>query len=283
MNLKETLQKHNFKFKKKFGQNFITDGNLLQKIVDAGDVGPDDVVIEVGPGAATLTRALAERAKAVIAIEIDTDLLPIIEETMADFDNFYLVHGDALDIDLDKLIEEKLGAPHTCKVVANLPYYITTPLVMHFLEQGFHIERIVIMVQKEVADRFSAVPGKKDYGAITVSLNYYGRVRTAFTVPRQMFIPQPDVDSAVVDIQPWETKPLQAFDEAFFHQLVKAAFGQRRKTLNNALKTLKLDTYVLQNAMTTCSIDGTRRGETLSVEEFVALSNAIRESYCLIM
>ncbi len=277
MNLKDTLRKHNFKFKKKFGQNFITDGNLLQKIVDAGEVGPDDVVIEVGPGAATLTKALAQRAKAVIAIEIDTDLVPVIEETMAEFDNFYLVQGDALQMNLDDVIREKLGEPHRCKVVANLPYYITTPLVMYFLEQGFSIDRIVIMVQKEVAERFAAQPGKKEYGAITVSLNYYGNVRNAFIVPRHMFIPQPDVDSAVVDIQPWAQKPLQADNEELFHRLVKAAFGQRRKTLNNALKTLNMDAALLQEALAQVNIDGTRRGETLSVAEFVALSNAIGE------
>lgn len=277
MNLKDTLRKHNFKFKKKFGQNFITDGNLLQKIVDAGEVGPDDVVIEVGPGAATLTKALAQRAKAVIAIEIDTDLVPVIEETMAEFDNFYLVQGDALQMNLDDVIREKLGEPHRCKVVANLPYYITTPLVMYFLEQGFSIDRIVIMVQKEVAERFAAQPGKKEYGAITVSLNYYGNVRNAFIVPRHMFIPQPDVDSAVVDIQPWAQKPLQADNEELFHRLVKAAFGQRRKTLNNALKTLNMDAALLQEALAQVSINGTRRGETLSVAEFVALSNAIGE------
>ena len=277
MNLKDTLRKHNFKFKKQFGQNFITDGNLLQKIVDAGEVGPDDVVIEVGPGAATLTKALAQRAKAVIAIEIDTDLVPVIEETMAEFDNFYLVQGDALQMNLDDVIREKLGEPHRCKVVANLPYYITTPLVMYFLEQGFSIDRIVIMVQKEVAERFAAQPGKKEYGAITVSLNYYGNVRNAFIVPRHMFIPQPDVDSAVVDIQPWAQKPLQADNEELFHRLVKAAFGQRRKTLNNALKTLNMDAALLQEALAQVNIDGTRRGETLSVAEFVALSNAIGE------
>lgn len=274
MNLKDTLKKHDFKFKKKFGQNFITDINLLQKIADAGDVGPEDVVIEVGPGAATLTKVLAQRAKAVIAIEIDTDLIPIIEETMANFDNFYLVQGDALQLNLDDLILEKLGAPYRCKVVANLPYYITTPLVMHFLEQGFSIDRIVIMVQKEVAERFAAKPGKKEYGAITVSLNYYGAVRNAFTVPRHMFTPQPDVDSAVIDIQPWQEKPLQAQNEIFFHRLVKAAFGQRRKTLNNALKTLNLDSSFVQKALEQVYIDSNRRGETLSVAEFVALSNA---------
>ncbi len=277
MNLRDTLQKHNFKFKKKFGQNFITDSNLLQKIVDAGDVGPDDVVIEVGPGAATLTKALAQRAKAVIAIEIDRDLVPVIEETMAGFDNFYLVQGDALQLDLDAVIQEKLGAPHRCKVIANLPYYITTPLVMYFLEQGFSIDRIVIMVQKEVAERFTAQPGKKEYGAITVSLHYYGNVRYAFTVPRHMFIPQPDVDSAVVDIQPWTQKPLQADNEQLFHQVVKAAFGQRRKTLNNALKTLDMDSALMQQALQEVEIDGTRRGETLSVDEFVAFSNAIAQ------
>lgn len=277
MNLKDTLQKHNFKFKKKFGQNFITDSNLLQKIVDAGDVGPDDVVIEVGPGAATLTKALAQRAKAVIAVEIDRDLVPVIEETMTGFDNFYLVQGDALQIDLDAVIQEKLGAPHRCKVIANLPYYITTPLVMYFLEQGFSIDRIVIMVQKEVAERFTAQPGKKEYGAITVSLHYYGNVRYAFTVPRHMFIPQPDVDSAVVDIQPWTQKPLRADNEQLFHQVVKAAFGQRRKTLNNALKTLNMDSTLMQQALHEVEIDGTRRGETLSVDEFVAFSNAIAQ------
>ena len=250
---------------------------MLQKIVDAGDVGPDDVVIEVGPGAATLTKALAQRAKAVIAIEIDRDLVPVIEETMTGFDNFYLVQGDALQIDLDAIIQEKLGAPHRCKVIANLPYYITTPLVMYFLEQGFSIDRIVIMVQKEVAERFTAQPGKKEYGAITVSLHYYGNVRYAFTVPRHMFIPQPDVDSAVVDIQPWTQKPLQADNEQLFHQVVKAAFGQRRKTLNNALKTLNMDSALMQQALQEVEIDGTRRGETLSVDEFVAFSNAIAQ------
>ena len=275
MNLKDTLHKHNFKFKKKFGQNFITDGNLLNKIVDAGEVTEEDVVVEVGPGAATLTKALAEKAKAVIAIEIDTDLLPIIEETMEGYSNFHLVHGDALKMDLDALVAEKLGAPSRFKVVANLPYYITTPLVMHFLEEGFAIDRIVIMVQKEVADRFTAVPGTKSYGAITVSLNYHGEVRNAFIVPRHLFTPQPDVDSAVIDIKPWKEKPLLADDEAMFHRLVKAAFGQRRKTLQNALKMLNVDTAVLKDAMSACDIIGTRRGETLSVAEFVALSNAI--------
>lgn len=275
MNLRERLQKHDFKFKKRYGQNFITDGNLLQKIVAAGEVCADDVVIEVGPGAATLTRALAEKARAVIAIEIDGDLLPVIAENMAGLDNFYLVHGDALQLNLDQLVLEQLGEKCSYKVVANLPYYITTPLVMHFLEEGFAVERIVIMVQKEVAERFSALPGKKDYGAVTVALQYYGQVRLAFMVPRHMFTPQPEVDSAVVDIQPWREKPVQADDEALLRRLVKAAFGQRRKTLHNALKNANIDREIMEKALAACAIDDRRRGETLSVEEYVCLANGI--------
>lgn len=277
MSLKESLREHGFQFKKKYGQNFITDKNLLQKIVQAAEIGSEDVVVEVGPGAGTLTQALAEKAQMVIAIEIDTDLLPIITEAMDGYDNFYLVSGDALKLDLDKLVQEKAGQRCSYKVVANLPYYITTPLVMHFLEQHYSIERIVIMVQKEVAERFAAPPGKKEYGAITVSLHYYGDVQLAFVVPRQMFIPQPDVDSAVVDIRPWKEKPCMAVDEALFHKLVKAAFGQRRKTLRNALKVMQIEANVLEDSFAVCGIDQSRRGETLSVAEFTALANAMAE------
>lgn len=277
MQLKETLNKHNFKFKKKYGQNFISDGNLLRKIADAGKVGPEDIVIEIGPGAATLTKVLCDRAKAVIAIEIDHDLIPIIEETMEEYDNFYLVHSDALKMNLDDLIVDKLGKPHQFKVVANLPYYITTPLVMHFLEQGFSIDRIVIMVQKEVADRFCALPGTKEYGAITVSLNYYADVETAFTVSRHMFHPVPNVDSAVVDIRPWDEKPLKTEDEVLFHKIVNAAFSQRRKTLHNSLKQLGIEHTIIQKALDECGIAPTLRGETLSVETFINLSNTIKK------
>lgn len=277
MNVKDTLKKHQFQFKKKFGQNFITDDNLLRNIAEAADLTKDDVVIEVGPGAATLTHTLAEYAKTVIAIEIDTDLEPIIMETMADCDNFHLVMGDALQMDLDALVKEKTGESCSFKVVANLPYYITTPLVMHFLEQSFAIDRIVIMVQKEVAERFAAAPGTKDYGSITAALNYYGEIRYAFTVPRHMFLPQPDVDSAVVDIRPWEQKQWVAEDEKQLDRIIRAAFGMRRKTLNNALKPLGLESDQLQSAMASCGISPSQRGETLSIADFVALSNAITE------
>lgn len=275
MNLKETLNKYDFKFKKKYGQNFITDTNLLHKIVASAEITSDDIVVEIGPGAGTLTHALAWAAKAVIAIEIDEQLAPIIAENMADCDNFHLVIADALKVDLDSLVAEKIGQRCRYKIVANLPYYITTPLVMHFLEQGFAINRIVIMVQKEVAERFCAQPGTKAYGAITVALNYYGQVSMAFTVPRQLFTPQPDVDSAIIDIQLYEQKPYEAADVELFRRLVKASFSQRRKTLNNAIKTAGVPPEIMSEALTRCAIDPKRRGETLTVEEFIALANAV--------
>lgn len=275
MTLKETLAQHGFKFKKKFGQNFITDPHLLQKIADAADITKDDIVVEIGPGAATLTRTLAMRARAVVAIEIDPDLIPIIEENMAGVNNFHLVCADALAINLDELVAEKVGWHGAYKIVANLPYYITTPLIMHFLEQNFAINRIVIMVQKEVAQRFQAAPGTKEYGAVTVALNYYGQVSLAFIVSRQLFMPQPEVDSAVIDVRLYDQKPYTAQDPAMFRSLVKAAFGQRRKTLHNALKTSGVTPDILAQALAQTDIDPKRRGETLSVAEFVALSNAV--------
>lgn len=273
MNISDDLKKHNFHFKKKLGQNFINDDHLLNKIVAAAEVSAEDVVIEIGPGAATLTAALAKKAKQVIAVEIDKDLYPIINERMAEFENFELVGGDAMKVDFDELAA-KYGVKRY-KIVANLPYYITTPIVMRLLEEGFRTERIVIMVQKEVAERFLAKAGTKAYGAITVALNYYGEVTRAFNVPRSMFTPRPEVDSAVVCIKCWQEKPFQAIDEKLWRSLVKAAFSQRRKTLNNALKTLNFPAEVLKAALAEANIDPSRRGETLSVEEFVRLANIL--------
>lgn len=273
MNISDDLKKHNFHFKKKLGQNFINDDHLLSKIVAAAEVSAEDVVIEIGPGAATLTAALAKKAKQVIAVEIDKDLYPIINERMAEFENFELVGGDAMKVDFDELAA-KYGVKRY-KIVANLPYYITTPIVMRLLEEEFRTERIVIMVQKEVAERFLAKAGTKAYGAITVALNYYGEVTRAFNVPRSMFTPRPEVDSAVVCIKCWQEKPFQAIDEKLWRSLVKAAFSQRRKTLNNALKTLNFPAEVLKAALAEANIDPSRRGETLSVEEFVRLANIL--------
>ena len=273
MNISEDLKRENFRFKKQFGQNFISDDHLLAKIVEAAEITPEDIVIEIGPGAATLTAALAEKAKQVIAIEIDSDLLPIIERRMRGYANFELVAGDAMRMDFDGLAA-KYGAGKY-KVVANLPYYITTPIVMRFLEEGFRVSELVIMVQKEVADRFLAQPGTKTYGAITAAINYYGSVSRAFNVPRTMFTPRPEVDSSIVKIKCYENKPFAADDEKLLRRVIKAAFGQRRKTLNNALKALNLPKEELDEALKAAEIDASLRGETLSIEEFVRLSNAI--------
>lgn len=275
MNISEDLKKEKFRFKKQFGQNFISDDHLLAKIVEAAEITPEDVVIEIGPGAATLTAALAEKAAQVIAIEIDNDLFPIIERRMAGYSNFELVAGDAMKVDFDALAA-KYGAKKY-KVVANLPYYITTPIVMRLLEEGFGASELVIMVQKEVADRFLASPGTKAYGAITAAIHYYGEASRAFNVPRTMFTPRPEVDSSIVKIKCYESKPFLADDEKMLRRVIKAAFGQRRKTLNNALKALGLPKEELDQALNAASIDASRRGETLSVEEFVCLSNIIAE------
>lgn len=273
MNISGDLKKEKFRFKKQFGQNFISDDHLLAKIVEAAEITPEDVVIEIGPGAATLTAALAEKAAQVIAIEIDKDLFPIIERRMAGYANFELVAGDAMKVDFDALAAKYSAKRY--KVVANLPYYITTPIVMRFLEEGFRVSELVIMVQQEVADRFLANPGTKAYGAITAAINYYGSVSRAFNVPRTMFTPRPEVDSSIVKIKCYENKPFEADDEKLLRRVIKAAFGQRRKTLNNALKALNLPKDELDKALQRAGIDAARRGETLSVEEFVCLSNAI--------
>lgn len=275
MNLKEIIKKYEFKFKKRLGQNFITDPGILNKIVDVAEITKDDLVIEVGPGLGTLTKAIAIRAGRVISIEIDKDLIPILQDTLGDVDNVEVVEGDALKLNLDQLVLEKLGELKPYKIVANLPYYITTPLIMHFLEEGYNVERIVVMVQKEVAERIVAKPGTKDYGALTVNLELFTQAKIAFTVPRQVFIPRPDVDSAIVDLLVRKEFPYPTDDREFLRKLITAAFGQRRKTLLNALGSLSIEKNILSEAMEKTNIDSKRRGETLSLEEFVLLANEI--------
>ncbi|NLT95147.1 MAG: 16S rRNA (adenine(1518)-N(6)/adenine(1519)-N(6))-dimethyltransferase RsmA [Clostridia bacterium] len=275
VSLKDILEKHNFKFKKKYGQNFITDPGILKKIVSLGDISSNDVVVEIGPGAGTLTKAIAVQAGLVIAIEIDKDLLPILEENLAGCGNVRIIEGDALKINLDKLVEEISGEPKTYKIIANLPYYITSPLVMHFLESGFKIKKIVIMVQKEVAERFTARPGTKDYGALTVILNLYTKPRIAFFVSRNVFTPKPDVDSAVVELEVREELPFEINNIDILRSLIKAAFNQRRKTLTNALKGLNIEKEQILKVLEDAGIDPQRRGETLSLEEFVRIANRL--------
>lgn len=275
--IKILLNKHGFKIKKKFGQNFITEPSIIDNIVEAANLTKNDTVIEIGPGLGVLTRALADRAGKVYAIEIDKNLIPLLEETLTGHENIEIINQDALTLNFDQLING--DGTDKYKVVANLPYYITTPLIMHFLENRFRVSEMVVMVQKEVAQRMVASPGGKDYGALSVAVQYYTAPRIEFKVPPQVFLPRPEVESAVISLRILEQPPISVKDEKNFFRVVKAAFGQRRKTLLNALHNggFDLDKESLTGILQECSIDPKRRGETLSLEEFAALSNRIAQ------
>lgn len=275
---KDIVDKHGFKFSKSLGQNFLIDDNVIDKIIDGARVKEGDKVIEVGPGIGTLTREMAKRAEKVVAVEIDKNLIPILKETLSDFDNTEVVNEDILKVDINKLVDEKLsGGP--VKLIANLPYYITTPIVMKFLEEDIPVTDIVVMVQKEVADRMNAVPSTKDYGALSVAVQYYCDTEIVAKAPRHMFIPQPKVDSTVIGLHIREEKKYKADNEQLFFKTVKAAFGQRRKTLLNSLSSMGvLDKDKIKEVLAEAGIDEKRRGETLSIEEFANLSNIINKN-----
>ena len=275
---KDIVDKHGFKFSKSLGQNFLIDDNVIDKIIDGARVKEGDKVIEVGPGIGTLTREMAKRAEKVVAVEIDKNLIPILKETLADFDNTEVVNEDILKVDINKLVDEKLsGGP--VKLIANLPYYITTPIVMKFLEEDIPVTDIVVMVQKEVADRMNAVPSTKDYGALSVAVQYYCDTEIVAKAPRHMFIPQPKVDSTVIGLHIREEKKYKADNEQLFFKTVKVAFGQRRKTLLNSLSSMGvLDKAKIKEVLAEAGIDEKRRGETLSIEEFAHLSNIINKN-----
>lgn len=275
---KDIVDKHGFKFSKSLGQNFLIDDNVIDKIIDGARVKEGDKVIEVGPGIGTLTREMAKRAEKVVAVEIDKNLIPILKETLSDFDNTEVVNEDILKVDINKLVDEKLsGGP--VKLIANLPYYITTPIVMKFLEEDIPVTDIVVMVQKEVADRMNAVPSTKDYGALSVAVQYYCDTEIVAKAPRHMFIPQPKVDSTVIGLHIREEKKYKADNEQLFFKTVKAAFGQRRKTLLNSLSSMGvLDKAKIKGVLAEAGIDEKRRGETLSIEEFANLSNIINKN-----
>ena len=275
---KDIVDKHGFKFSKSLGQNFLIDDNVIDKIIDGARVKEGDKVIEVGPGIGTLTREMAKRAEKVVAVEIDKNLIPILKETLADFDNTEVVNEDILKVDINKLVDEKLsGGP--VKLIANLPYYITTPIVMKFLEEDIPVTDIVVMVQKEVADRMNAVPSTKDYGALSVAVQYYCDTEIVAKAPRHMFIPQPKVDSTVIGLHIREERKYKADNEQLFFKTVKAAFGQRRKTLLNSLSSMGvLDKAKIKEVLAEVGIDEKRRGETLSIEEFAHLSNIINKN-----
>lgn len=275
---KDIVDKHGFKFSKSLGQNFLIDDNVIDKIIDGARVKEGDKVIEVGPGIGTLTREMAKRAEKVVAVEIDKNLIPILKETLSDFDNTEVVNEDILKVDINKLVDEKLsGGP--VKLIANLPYYITTPIVMKFLEEDIPVTDIVVMVQKEVADRMNAVPSTKDYGALSVAVQYYCDTEIVAKAPRHMFIPQPKVDSTVIGLHIREEKKYKADNEQLFFKTVKAAFGQRRKILLNSLSSMGvLDKAKIKEVLAEAGIDEKRRGETLSIEEFANLSNIINKN-----
>ena len=272
---KEVVQKHNFKFSKSLGQNFLIDDNVIDRILAGARLSEGDKIIEVGPGIGTLTREMCKVADKVVAIEIDKTLIPILEETLADLDNVEVVNQDILKVNVEELVKEKLsGGP--VKLVANLPYYITTPIVMKFLEENIPVTDIVVMVQKEVADRMNAGPGTKDYGALSVAVQYYCDTEIVAKAPRHMFVPQPNVDSTVIGLHVREERKYPVDNEEIFFKTVKASFGQRRKTLLNSLGTLGFLTKdQVKEALSNANIDEKRRGETLTIEEFATLSNVI--------
>ncbi len=276
---KEVVQKHNFKFSKSLGQNFLIDTNVIDRILDGARVQEGDYVIEVGPGIGTLTKEMGRTAEKVVAIEIDKTLIPILEETLSDFPNIEVVNQDILKVDVQELVKEKLnGGP--VKLIANLPYYITTPIVMKFLEEDIPVTDIVVMVQKEVADRMNAQPNSKDYGALSVAVQYYCDTEIVAKAPRHMFMPQPNVDSTVIGLHVREEKKYNVDNEEVFFKTVKASFGQRRKTLLNSLGGLGfLNKDEIRTALQEANIDEKRRGETLSIEEFASLSNAVNKIY----
>ena len=272
---KEVVQKHNFKFSKSLGQNFLIDTNVIDRILEGARVTEGDYVIEVGPGIGTLTKEMGRTAEKVVAIEIDKTLIPILEETLADFPNIEVINQDILKVNVQELVKEKLnGGP--VKLIANLPYYITTPIVMKFLEEDIPVTDIVVMVQKEVADRMNAQPNSKDYGALSVAVQYYCDTEIVAKAPRHMFMPQPNVDSTVIGLHVREEKKYNVDNEDIFFKTVKASFGQRRKTLLNSLGGLGfLSKDQIKVALQEANIDEKRRGETLSIEEFASLSNAV--------
>lgn len=269
----KVLKEQGFHFKKKWGQNFIFDQNLLQKIVREAGIEPGDRVVEIGPGAGTLTRELLAQGARVLAVEIDPALLPILEDLLQGED-IVLVQGDALQVKLDELTRtHDFAWPY--KVVANLPYYIITPLVMKLLEKEKQIEDIVVMMQKEVAERMTALPGTKEYGAITLAVQYYAEAQILFPVSRQLFRPVPEVDSLVLRLRPRQAPPVIVQDQELMFKLIKAAFGQRRKTLLNSLSAVQpqLEKEIIREILGKAGIDCHARGEVLSLAEFAQLAN----------
>jgi 16S rRNA (adenine1518-N6/adenine1519-N6)-dimethyltransferase len=276
---KDILKKYGFSFKKSLGQNFLIDTNILKKIVSFADLTEDSGAIEIGPGIGALTEQLARTSKKVVAFEIDQRLLPILNDTLSPYPNVKIIHNDVLEADVAEVIKEEFTDLDDIMVVANLPYYVTTPIIMKLLEEHLPIRGIVCMLQKEVADRISARPGTKEYGSLSIAVQYYTVAETVMIVPKTVFVPQPNVDSAVIRLTRREQPAVTVTDETFFFQVTRASFAQRRKTLLNNLTSQlpdgKQKKEAILQALSTSGIDPTRRGETLSIEEFGRLSEEL--------
>lgn len=271
------LQKYNFTFQKKYGQNFLIDSHVLEKIMDAAEIGKDDCVVEIGPGIGTMTQYLAERAGEVVAVEIDKNLIPILTETLADYKNVSIINEDILKVDLNRIVEEKNGG-RPVKIVANLPYYITTPIIMGLFENHVPVKSITVMVQKEVADRMQVGPGTKDYGALSLAVQYYAKPEIVAIVPPNCFIPRPNVASAVIRLTCHEKKPVEVKNEKGMFALIRASFNQRRKTLANSLsnaRNLSLTREQVTEALESMQLSPTIRGEALTLEQFAALADIL--------
>ncbi|RJW98589.1 16S rRNA (adenine(1518)-N(6)/adenine(1519)-N(6))-dimethyltransferase RsmA [Clostridium sp. AF15-41] len=275
----QTIKKYEFAFQKKFGQNFLIDDHVITKIINAAEITKDDLVLEIGPGIGTMTQYLAESTGKVIAVEIDKNLIPILGETLAEYDNVTIINEDILKLDINRLVEEENdGKP--IKVVANLPYYITTPIIMGLFESHVPLQSITVMVQKEVADRMQVGPGSKDYGALSLAVQYYAKPYIAANVPPNCFIPRPGVGSAVIRLTRYEEPPVMVKDESLMFKLIRASFNQRRKTLQNGIANspeLPYSKAQVEKALEKMGLAANVRGESLTLAEFAKLSDTISE------
>ncbi|MBQ3665964.1 MAG: 16S rRNA (adenine(1518)-N(6)/adenine(1519)-N(6))-dimethyltransferase RsmA [Lachnospiraceae bacterium] len=275
----EILQKYNFSFQKKFGQNFLIDTHVLEKIIAKAEISKEDMVLEIGPGIGTMTQYLCENAKKVVAVEIDQSLIPILKDTLSDYDNVSVINEDILKVDINRLVkEENDGKP--IKVVANLPYYITTPIIMGLFEKKVKVESITVMVQKEVAQRIQSGPGTKDYGALSLAVQYYAQPEIVANVPPNCFMPRPNVSSAVIRMRLHETPVVNVSDEALMFKLIKASFSQRRKTLTNGIHNsseLSFTKEQVAEALVQMGKNENVRGETLTLEEFAKLTDILKQ------
>lgn len=271
----ELVKKYNFKFSKSLGQNFLIDDSVPRDIVNGAEVDENDLVIEIGPGVGTLTAQLLNRAKRVVAIELDNDLIPILQQELGDNSKFTLIHNDALKVNFAEII----GEEKSVKLVANLPYYVTTPIIVKLLKENYNFKSLTIMIQKEVAERMNAEPGNKDYGALSLLVQYYCNTQIVRKVPPQCFIPRPKVDSIVIKLERLGEPRVKVEDEKLFFDIIRNSFNMRRKTLWNGVKSLGLDKEKLEEAFKNAGVDPKRRGETLSIEEFAILSDKIKEQF----